>query len=327
MKDRVGNWYKTIYEFHNRSNKKKNNGRSANARKGKGNNTRDSKPAWNKDGQPLCFSCGKYGHMAKDCPEPQKEKNGKGKKGKRGQNGGQRQDNSGNSSQNNRSNSFRNTRSGGQSEEQFIPEGLRDLYRQDGKTFSAHIDDQQLQDLMRWYDEMIQKADPTVALVIESAEAAEATEAAAADCTDCTEIESPERPELQATQSPELQGTDCPELRLQATESTVLQGIERPEVTEADCVEPQVTERTKPQVADCPKATKATVVGSAMLLHVHSSTEDDKDKLLWDSGANVNITNNIGDFERDSILDLRSKGIHIMTGGGPVAATSIGTVK
>ncbi|RYP21448.1 hypothetical protein DL765_002238 [Monosporascus sp. GIB2] len=37
--------------------------------------------------------------------------------------------------------SFRNTRSGGQSEEQFIPEGLRDLYRLDGKTFSAHIDD------------------------------------------------------------------------------------------------------------------------------------------------------------------------------------------
>ncbi|RYP14239.1 hypothetical protein DL765_006519 [Monosporascus sp. GIB2] len=299
-------------EFHNRSNKKKNNGRSANARKGKGNNTRDGKPAWNKDGQPLCFNCGKYGHMAKDCPEPQKDKNGKGKKGKRGQNGDQRQgNNSGNSSQNNRSNSSRNTRSGGQSEEQFIPEGLRDLYRSDGKTFSAHIEDQQLQDLMRWYDEMIQRADSTVASVIESAEAVEATEAAAADCTDCAETDSPERPELQMTnspelqaiQSPKLQGTDCPELRL------------------------QVTERTEPQVADCPEATKATVVGSAMLLHVHSSTEDDRDKLLWDSGANVNITNNIGDFERDSILDIKSKGIHIMTGGGPVAATSIGTVK
>ncbi|RYP15635.1 hypothetical protein DL765_005586 [Monosporascus sp. GIB2] len=133
--------------------------------------------------------------MAKDCPEPQKEKNGKGKKGKRGQNGGQRQGNSGNSNQNNRSNSFRNTRGGGQSEEQFIPEGLRDLYRQDGKTFSAHIDDQQLQDLMRWYDKIIQKADPTVASVIESAKAVE---------------------------SPEPQGTNCPELRLQETESIVL---------------------------------------------------------------------------------------------------------
>ncbi|RYP05916.1 hypothetical protein DL765_009679 [Monosporascus sp. GIB2] len=241
--------------------------------------------------------------MAKDCPEPQKEK--KGKKGKRGQNGGQRQgNNSGNSSQNNRSNSSRNARSGGHSEEQFIPEGLRDLYRSDGKTFSAHIEDQQLQDLMRWYDKMIQKADT-------------------------------------AASSPELQGTDCPELRLQATESTVLQATERPEVTETNCagvktvdgadsfigIEPQVTERTEPQVADCPEATGSTVAGSAMLLHVHSSMEDDRDKLLWDSGANVNITNSIGDFERDSILDIRSKGIHIMTGGGPVAATSIGTVK
>ncbi|RYP22453.1 hypothetical protein DL765_001665 [Monosporascus sp. GIB2] len=296
------------HEFHNRSNKKKNNGRSANARKGKGNNTRDGKPAWNKDGQPLCFNCG----------------------------------------------SSRNTRGGGQSEEQFIPEGLRDLYRSNGKTFSAHIEEQQLQYLMRWYDEMIQKADTTVASVLESAEAAEATEAVAADCTDCTEIESPKRPELQKTQSPELQktqspelqaiqspepqGTDCPELRLQATESTVLQATERPEVTKTNRAEvtatgsfirikPQVTERTEPQVADCPEATKAIVVGNAMLLHMHSSMEDDRDKLLWDSGANVNITNNIGDFERDSILDIRSKGIHIMTGGGPVAATSIGTVK
>ncbi|RYP09777.1 hypothetical protein DL765_008333 [Monosporascus sp. GIB2] len=60
-----------------------------------------------------------------------------------------------NSSQNNRSNSFRNIRSGGYSEEQFIPEGLRDLYRLDGKTFSAHIEDQQFQDFIRWYDGMI----------------------------------------------------------------------------------------------------------------------------------------------------------------------------
>ncbi|RYP21444.1 hypothetical protein DL765_002234 [Monosporascus sp. GIB2] len=276
--------------------------------------------------------------MAKDCPEPQKDKNGKGKKGK----GSQRQGNSGNSSQNNRSNSSRNTRSdtrGGQSEEQFIPEGLRDLYRQDGKTFSAHIDDQQLQDLMRWYDEMIQKANTTVASVLESAEAAEATKAVAADCTNCTKTDSPERPELQITQSPkpqaiqspELQGTDYPELRLQATESTVLQATERPEITETNCagvtVEPQVTKRTEQQVADCSEATEATIVGSAMLLHMYLSIENDKDKLLWDLEANVNITNNIGDFERDSILDIRSKGIHIMTGGGPIAATFIGTVK
>ncbi|RYP20121.1 hypothetical protein DL765_002963 [Monosporascus sp. GIB2] len=134
-------------EFHNRTNRKKknNNGRLHNARKGKGgnNNSRDSKPVWNKDGEPLCFNCGKYGHMAKDCPEPQKQKNGKGKKGKRGQNGGQRQGNgnSGNSSQNNRSNSSRGARGGNQNEEQFIPEGLKDLYRINGKTFNAYVNE------------------------------------------------------------------------------------------------------------------------------------------------------------------------------------------
>ncbi|RYP63170.1 hypothetical protein DL771_009401 [Monosporascus sp. 5C6A] len=288
MEDRAG-----CCKFYDRSNKKKNNnnGRSHNARKGKGNRNNNGKPAWNKDGEPLCFNCGKYGHMAKDCPEPLKEKNGKGKKGKRGQNGGQRQgSNNGNSSQSNRSNSSRDTRGGGQSEEQFIPEGLRDLYRSTGQIFSAHVEERQLQDLMRY----------------------------------------PERPELQATESPKLQGTDCPELWLQATESPELQAAECPEVTEIDYFdspEPQVTERAKPQMADCPEATKATVVGSAMLLHVHSSMGDDRDKLLWDSGANVNITNNIGDFEKNSVLDIRAQGIHIMTGEGPVVATSVGTVK
>ncbi|RYP51477.1 hypothetical protein DL770_011045 [Monosporascus sp. CRB-9-2] len=64
-----------------------------------------------------------------------------------------------------------------------------------------------------------------------------------------------------------------------------------------------------------------------MLLHVHSSMEDNEDRLLWDSGANVNITNNIKDFEKNSVLDIKNKGIHIMTGGGPVVATAVGTVK
>ncbi|RYP44115.1 hypothetical protein DL768_009391 [Monosporascus sp. mg162] len=130
VEDKAGSWCKTMQlmlrqtdysfqqliddfnsKFHDRTNKKKNNGRFYNAQKGKrgNNNSRDNKPAWNKNGELFCFNCGKYGHLAKDCPEPQKEKqNGKGKKGKRGRNGGRSQGNN-----NNQSNSSCNTRGGG----------------------------------------------------------------------------------------------------------------------------------------------------------------------------------------------------------------------
>ncbi|RYP78561.1 hypothetical protein DL771_000514 [Monosporascus sp. 5C6A] len=108
---------------------------------GKGGNkdSRNNRPAWNKNGKPLYFNYGKYGHLTKDCPEPQKENSGKGKKGKRGQNGGQRQ-----GSNNSQNNSSRNTRGGGQDEEQFIPKGLKDLYRSNKGTFSAYVNEQQL---------------------------------------------------------------------------------------------------------------------------------------------------------------------------------------
>ncbi|RYP53167.1 hypothetical protein DL768_001760 [Monosporascus sp. mg162] len=89
-------------EFHDRTNNKKNNGRSYNAQKGKGgnNNSRDNNPAWNKNGEPLCFNCGNF--------------------------------------RNTRS----NTCGGGPGKEQFIPKGLGNLYRSSGGTFSAHIDEQ-----------------------------------------------------------------------------------------------------------------------------------------------------------------------------------------
>ncbi|RYO77525.1 hypothetical protein DL764_010212 [Monosporascus ibericus] len=212
MENRANSWCKTMQlmlrqtdysfqqlindfnsEFYNRSGNKKKNGKSYNAQKGKGkgnNNNKDNKPVWNKNGDPLCFNCGKYGHLAKDCPKPQKEKNGKGKKG------------------------------GGQGEKQFIPEGLRDVYRSSGGTFSAQADDQQLQDLMQWYNETLQKS------------------------------------------------------------------------------------AAGPLVAECPEAT----VGK-------------------DLGANVNITNNIKDFEKNTVLNIKSKGIYIITGGRPVLATSVRIVK
>ncbi|RYP42722.1 hypothetical protein DL769_011523 [Monosporascus sp. CRB-8-3] len=75
---------------------KKGNGNSHNA-------NRQNKPPWNKEGQPLCFNCSEYGHMAKDCP---KRRNGSDERSKRAE-----------------------------CEASFIPEGLQNLYRTDGKTF------------------------------------------------------------------------------------------------------------------------------------------------------------------------------------------------
>ncbi|RYP71040.1 hypothetical protein DL769_004778 [Monosporascus sp. CRB-8-3] len=75
-------------------------GKEKDSKKGCGNShnaNRWNKPLWNKEGQPLCFICGEYGHMAKDCPKKQKR--------------------------------------GAECEASFIPEGLQDLYRTDGKTF------------------------------------------------------------------------------------------------------------------------------------------------------------------------------------------------
>ena len=64
-----------------------------------------------------------------------------------------------------------------------------------------------------------------------------------------------------------------------------------------------------------------------MFLHIHSSMENDKDKLFWDLGANVNIINNINDFKRDSVLDIKFKRVHIIINAGSVTITFIGIVK
>ncbi|RYP67864.1 hypothetical protein DL769_005653 [Monosporascus sp. CRB-8-3] len=87
-----------IAEFRRKENTKKGNGNSHNAKQNRWN-----KPPWNKEGQPLC--CGEYGHMAKDCPK--RRNDGLDERSKRN----------------------------AECEASFIPGGLEDLYRTDGKIF------------------------------------------------------------------------------------------------------------------------------------------------------------------------------------------------
>ncbi|RYP89150.1 hypothetical protein DL769_000198 [Monosporascus sp. CRB-8-3] len=85
-------------------------GKEKDSKKGSGNSynakqNRRDKPVWNKEGQPLCFICGEYGYMAKDCPKRRNDS------------------------------SDERSKRGAECEASFIPEGLQDLYRTDGKTF------------------------------------------------------------------------------------------------------------------------------------------------------------------------------------------------
>lgn len=63
-----------VADFRNKDNKDdKDKGKG---KSGQNHNNNDGrKPAW-KDGKPLCFKCGKYGHKAADCPQKKKDEGG-----------------------------------------------------------------------------------------------------------------------------------------------------------------------------------------------------------------------------------------------------------
>ncbi|KAI2464632.1 hypothetical protein F4781DRAFT_436227 [Annulohypoxylon bovei var. microspora] len=50
-------------------------GRGRGGRGGRGGRPSDHKPKWDRELGPLCFNCNEYGHLAKDCPKPKKDRN------------------------------------------------------------------------------------------------------------------------------------------------------------------------------------------------------------------------------------------------------------
>ncbi|KAF7515541.1 hypothetical protein G7054_g14528 [Neopestalotiopsis clavispora] len=58
----------------NSHNNKSSNDNKKDKGKGKGNGKKDRKPRYDKEKGPLCYNCDEYGHIAKDCPKPPKER-------------------------------------------------------------------------------------------------------------------------------------------------------------------------------------------------------------------------------------------------------------
>ncbi|RYP36572.1 hypothetical protein DL768_010929 [Monosporascus sp. mg162] len=139
--------------------KGRNNNNGNNNNKGKNNNS--DKPLWNAKGEPLCWNCGKYGHLAKDCRKPKKDGNDQRSdqrnNGRNGNNG--RSNNNGNNSNNSNNAQQR------QSKAHFIPDGLEDLYNQPPKKYqagySAAVDQSEMREIMKLFDRtMKQKSAP-----------------------------------------------------------------------------------------------------------------------------------------------------------------------
>lgn len=67
-----------------------------------------------------------------------------------------------------------------------------------------------------------------------------------------------------------------------------------------------------------------TIACQAMILQTHSISGT-KNQLLWDSGSNVNITNNPDDLVKGTIKGIEQGRFAINTGAGPVYASAVGT--
>jgi hypothetical protein len=79
--ERGANRNKNNNNSHGNDNANSHNNKSSNDNKkdkdkgkGKGNGKKDRKPRYDKEKGPLCYNCDEYGHIAKDCPKPPKER-------------------------------------------------------------------------------------------------------------------------------------------------------------------------------------------------------------------------------------------------------------
>ncbi|RYP68911.1 hypothetical protein DL771_006400 [Monosporascus sp. 5C6A] len=137
--DRDGN-DKSKNQSHNA--KGRNNGNN----KGRNNNNNGNKPSWNAKGEPLCWNCGKYGHLSKDCRKPRKDQNNQ----NRNQNG---QRNNGRNNNGNRSGNN---------------DGLEDLYNLPAKRhqagYAAAVDQSDMAEIMQLFDRAMEQQRQTASL-------------------------------------------------------------------------------------------------------------------------------------------------------------------
>ncbi|RYP63527.1 hypothetical protein DL771_009223 [Monosporascus sp. 5C6A] len=158
--DRDGN-DKSKNQSHNARGRNGNNkGRNNN---NNNNNNNGDKRSWNAKGEPLCWNCGKYGHLSKDCRKPRKDgqdnrnQNGQRNNGRNGN--GNRSNNNGNNGTGNSNNA--NSQQQRQPEAHFIPDGLEDLYNLPAKKhqagYAAAVDQSDMAEIMQLFDRAMEQ--------------------------------------------------------------------------------------------------------------------------------------------------------------------------
>jgi hypothetical protein len=60
--------------------------------------------------------------------------------------------------------------------------------------------------------------------------------------------------------------------------------------------------------------------------YIFAGRTPESERLLWDSGADVDVTNSMSDFVKGTVVDITERNYKINTGGGPVIATRMGTL-
>lgn len=250
------------------------------------------KPRWDSDGRPLCYNCDEYGHMANKCPKPKRDKGKASSQDTREQG----------------SHAHTNKGTEGPAAQGSAPQGT-------GFTYCTVGNRKAYEDLVAWYNAQMAQRN-------EGAEGAATAEAAAeATATPTTAVPT-------ATATKESPGTSTEA----STEDLTKAPTSKPVNNTAsgpvgDIHSAQPSEVQHPQA---PVISQATRNSSASVniaqIHHQGVEQPNRSLVLWDSGADVYLTNDLQDFLEGTLVDISSQNFRITTGGGPVFATWMGTV-